>query len=203
MFTRRLDFFRSQQRDGQLFSDWIQELRRKGDECNLDELSRDKFFVFLFLTGIKDQKLEAELLKVTDPMTKKLQEVVQDYKVSKYCLKSIKPPSKAGTNLATANAVKGKKQGPKSHSKPHNSQSQNKKSSPNQNNSSLATSASKPYNCYRCGNKNKLHTCNAVNAMCKHCGKKGHFAGVLTPNRKVATGREKQRPTLSRLLTLQ
>ena len=58
-----------------------------------------------------------------DPTTKKLQEVVQSYEVSRYCLSlSISSERMDEPNQHTANN-KGKKQGPKGQAKPPDSQS--------------------------------------------------------------------------------
>ena len=177
IFTRRLDFFRSQQGQNQNFSDWTQALRRKGDECDLDSINASDIFILRYLTGIADKKLMAELLKLKDPTVKDLDEAVINWEVSQRCMKKIDSAANKASSFATV-AGKGqqnsKNKGNNSHK---NSKSSNAKTGSKNN-------TNKVYKCYRCGSPNTDHQCKALSATCSFCKKAGHFASVCNAKAK-------------------
>ena len=189
VFTRRLDFFKSSQQGNQVASDWISELRRQGDECNLNSMTQDDIYVMRYLTGIKQQKLCDELLKIKDPTVRKLDQRIQEWEISQRCLKGINTSN--FSNKATSNSAYVKRHHDWLQARINTAKKAN--SATSKPHTSYQTKQNKPFICFRCGDKNKSHTCKAVNAICKHCGKKGHYAGVCNAKAKASQGDPKPR----------
>ena len=93
LFARHLDFFRCKQKLHQTFTDWTQELKRKGDEADLDDLNSDELYTLRYLTGGIDDELRARFLK-QDPKTRDaFDKIAQQYEVGKRYLKAIEKTS--------------------------------------------------------------------------------------------------------------
>ena len=184
IFNRRLDFYRSCQSGGQSFSEWTQQLRRMGDECLLGELTVDSLYVLRYLTGIRNQKLCDELLKIKNPTVAKLDERIQQFEVSQRQFKGIQNSS--GKTLAHNTQAKKKTFSPNATKPNHHknktptSNTQHKTSNPN-----TSQNSTQKYYCYRCGHSDRNHNCKALQAVCKNCGKKGHFKGVCNARTKA------------------
>ena len=67
LMIRRNEFFSLRQLPGQKFSAFMAELRRKGREADLNQLTVDQLMVFRLVSGTTDQKLKEKLLKMEDP----------------------------------------------------------------------------------------------------------------------------------------
>ena len=186
VLTRRLKFYRTKQADGQMFSDWVRDLHRRGDQCCLESLSTDDVYVFQYLTGVRDHKLQKEMLQVTDPTVEKLDSVVEKYEVSLLFMKGLHISSQAKNNAVTG---QGGKTNPKGRPQPVSSKgkatSHPVSGSSSQHKSSQNTSTGQ-YNCFRCGSKNREHSSAVKNTVCKFCKKKGHFQSAC--NSKAGKG---------------
>ena len=196
IFARRLDFFRFNQKqpNQQLFTDWVKDLHKHGDQCQLDQLTVNNIYVFRYLTGISDGKLAQELMKLDNPTYQQLAQTAQKYEVALRCLAQVPgvPGSQrtlaynaaaAGGRPANASAPRGQQ----NHRPAQQAAAQRQSRPPAQggqrqqsqvNNSNSGKQQQKQFRCFRCGNGKADHDCRAVDAVCKFCQKKGHFAGV-------------------------
>ena len=133
--------------------------------------------MFRYLTGVRDHKLQKELLQVTDPSVEKLDSVVEKYEVSQLCMKGLHI-SQAKSNTAVGQG--GSRTQPTSSSsskgkattQPGSQVHKNAQTNPNQSNQGQ-------FKCFHCRSKNRDHSCAAKNAVCKFCKKKGHFQSCL------------------------
>lgn len=170
IFLRRLAFYRSQQAQGQLMSEWVLSLTDQGDQCELDTMSTDDLYVHRILTGCTNDALLKELLKLKQPTFAELDIAISEYEVRTQCVRDVKTP-KAAVNTAQAKKPNTQKQYQAKDVK----QKQEGKKTVTNTNTNAGNSA---FKCYRCGNRNSMHECHAIKAICKNCKKVGHFAGV-------------------------
>ena len=83
LFNRRLEFFRYTQSQGQGFTNYMANLRQKGDEADLHALGVDEMYVFRFLTGVCDTKLRERFLKLDNPNLEAMKQAARAYEVGK------------------------------------------------------------------------------------------------------------------------
>ena len=174
IFARRLDFFRYNQKPNQAFSEFTQELRKKGDEARLAELNVDEIYVLRYLTGCCDEKLTERLLKEEEKTRDKLDKITHQYEVSKSYLKAM---NTGAPIVAQVRRNDYQKKGGKSGFKkryPKNSNGNYKKGR------KFEKRDHKKNICFGCGNKMpkggwKEHKCPAKNTTCRGCKKKGHW----------------------------
>ena len=168
LFSRRLDFFKYTQAQGQAFTDWAQKLRKKGDEADLAALTVDDLYSMRYFTGVTDQELRKEFLKQTDKASKNLLEVADTYEMGRRYDKSMR----SSTTAAANNVTSGKK-------KPAKGQATGSKPTV----SPVMRDLQREGKCFGCGQKpadRAAHKdqCKARDATCKNCGRKGHFKTV-------------------------
>ena len=173
--TRRVAFFKQDQKAGESFSDWARAVQETAAQCQFDAVTKDDLVMLRLLTGVADKKLALDLYKIQNPTLEKLNEAANAYEVAKRTFAAVvNHKEKPGAFQASAGGSgSGKtKKGKAGHLA-------------NANNAN--SSQTKSYKCYRCGDLNKDHSCKATSATCKYCGKTGHFASVC--NKKKADGK--------------
>ena len=156
LFARRVDFFRSEQQHGQLFTDWAAQLRKKGDEANLPALDVNDIYVFRYIQGTTDKKLRKAFLEEQNPTLADLDRIATAHEVARIAAKALDQ----NTPKAAATFNKGKGQ--------------------NQNQSSGPFAALKG-KCTRCGAPLTSHQpkdCKHKDKTCSKCQKIGHLANV-------------------------
>ncbi|CAB4046330.1 Hypothetical predicted protein, partial [Paramuricea clavata] len=79
LFTRRLDFFQSQQATGQAFTDFLAKLKELSLLADLDKLSVEETFVFCALRGATDNELLDDLLKLEKKSLKDIENAANLY----------------------------------------------------------------------------------------------------------------------------
>ena len=170
IFSRRLAFYRAKQEPGQEFSDFAAKLERQGDECSLTNVEVDETYVMRYFTACTDTKLLDEFLKVTDPTKAKLLETVATYENGKRYQESMREAGTAKANATSSSKGKGKGSGSKSSKGDAPAWKQ------------LKSKLVRERRCFRCGDslpkEESDHKCKAIDAMCKSCDRRGHFAGV-------------------------
>ena len=174
-YNRRFDYYCAKQPQGLTASEWVRKLQRMRDECALSLLTEDEKFVHRILTSITDKDLVKELLKLNDPTLGELLKEIGRYEINKKRLKV--------TNKTSANVVQSKTNNP-SASKTKQPQKSGATSGAKSQQKQSQTAKPKsgppniPFQCYRCGERDKAHTCKAREHVCKNCNKKGHYAGM-------------------------
>jgi hypothetical protein len=93
LFSRRLDFFRCQQTPKQPFSDFIVNLKQKGDEADLADLTVDELYMFRYVCGCTNEKLQEKLLKLNNPTLEDMEHEILNYKIAQNAIKSIEKES--------------------------------------------------------------------------------------------------------------
>ena len=104
LFTRRLMFFRLRQSQGQSFAEFYAELRRTGDEADLEDLSQDDLMVHRLLAAVRDNDLREELMKRREPT---LAQILQDATAWTMAQRSAKAATKSDSNKAAQMTTKG------------------------------------------------------------------------------------------------
>ena len=96
VFTRRIEFWRYNQQMGQLFSEWVANLRLRGEEADLDKMTVDEIYVHRIVEGCVDLELKNRLLKLKKPTMADITEEAAAYEIA---CKTIKSCSTPGTRL--------------------------------------------------------------------------------------------------------
>ena len=171
VFTRRFNLLRSRQPPGMTPSDHMSKYLKEADECDLENLTKEQFCVHGLIASFTDGSLLKDLWKLKDPKLADLRDTIQAWEISKRVIQSSLHPKPVASAAQTS---KTKTTTPKTTStaqKPTKS-------------SSAKAQPAKNYQCYRCGNKNATHQCPALEAVCKHCKKKGHYAGICQAKKR-------------------
>ena len=170
ILNRRVDFFMAHQGQNQSFTDWVKQLHKLGDECELHLLDADDIYTLRYLTGIRNVQLKEKLYSMKNPSPKRLFKKAISWEVSQRSMKGV-----STTGTAKANNAQSKKKNKQPNPQANAVQAVAQKfGAPSQRPSPPQAN----YRCYRCGSTNSAHTCRGINAICDICQKKGHFKAV-------------------------
>jgi hypothetical protein len=161
LFTRRLEFFRYNQTEGQLFTDYCAKLKAIGEEADLHKLEVDDLYVFRYICGTSDNKLKEKFLKQEDPTLDDLNRIARAYEISSSALQAMKDTSTVAQvqnerNLKGKRNFKEKRKGKTVAEKFNN----------------------KIGNCHGCGGNHTRDVCPIKHLTCHKCGKIAHLARV-------------------------
>ena len=153
--SRQYEFFRSRQQAGQLFSDWATNLRRMGDEANLDEMTTEDIYIMRYITGTADAKLKEKFLKEPKPSLTLFHEIIDQHEIAK----NIELAQDEGAGAGRVTAVLPQKV-------------------------PTMKELDEQGRCSKCGSKDhKQKDCQIpANVECLACGTPGHFAKVCQRN---------------------
>jgi len=190
LYTRRLDFFRSNLSPGQAASEWASSLKRQGDEASIETLEADDIYVMRYLVAIPDPLL-TELLKIEEPTRAKFDQLINQYEQGLVY--------RSSGNSAAVAAFGEKPKGARS-KKPQKGRKQpvagpgTAKSPIGQRMDQMRTAGQ----CTRCGSKQSPHSCDYDSLSCKKCGRTGHLASVCLGHlRQAAQSAPQQSPVPS------
>ncbi|CAB4046091.1 Gag-Pol poly [Paramuricea clavata] len=174
LFSRRLDFFQSQQRNGQLFTDFLANLKELSKLADLDKLSVEEMFVFCALRGTTDTSLLDDFLELQNKSLKDIENAANIYEsklVSRSKLNG--PPKDNVMRISTSNQRRYTKQKPRQDFKPEPAQSKTQLKRP-----TTVREMKERGLCTRCGKSGHLPIdCSyEKGVVCNHCGIKGHIA---------------------------
>ena len=184
LVTRRFNLFKNKPSQGQAFTDWTKKLHKQADECDIHLMTEDDIFVMLYLSGVQNQRLSEELHKLQNPTPASMYAAAEAWEIAQ-AQKKIIGSDTAGGRAHSAQTTQHRRQqgnGPKP-APPQRPNSFQRVANPPKQQQPKPSSSN--FQCFRCGNKNKEHTCNAKDAICKFCGKKGHFKGVCNARAKA------------------
>ena len=171
VFTRRLEFFKYVQAKNQAFSDFSTKLREKGDEADLGKLTVDELYVFRYICGCSDSKLQERLLKIEKPTLEDLNKEARAYEIAQQAIKSMDGQNKV------CKAEGGHKGDKRKRSK-------------------SVTKVSRSFlkgKCYRCGSSDHVKDCPKKDALqCKNCNRAGHSTHVCL-SRSTDSQKDKSR----------
>ena len=175
LFSRRLDWFRYDQSANQSFTDWWDKSEKKADEADLAGLSVDDLKTMRCFTGIKDEVLKTEFLKTPTKTSKELLVIAKNYEMGKKYVKSMGGGPARSLNTSQKPKSQGASMGAKQKAKAIFNEGK----------------------CFRCGKKvesrqDHKQECKAVNAVCKKCGKTGHFQSTCLGSAPQQGGAKKQ-----------
>ena len=171
LYNRRLNYLQAKKPSGRSASEWIQDMLRERDECNLTKQSEDEAFVHRILSGLNDQALGKELMKHDTLSVSKLIGEVGRWESNK---KSLSQTYQTKPGGSTANVSVNKSKGSGKSKTPTTTQS----TQGNKNKAAVAPSKKSEFQCYRCGQRDKDHVCKAKDSTCRKCQKQGHYAGM-------------------------
>jgi len=155
------------------------------DECDVHLIKEDDLFVLLYLAGVQNPKLAEELHKVQEPTADLLFKTAEAWELAQTSRKGLDQASKASAQAAQTRSIT------------HNSNKKSSGQQPSQNTGSTKSPSASSFQrthtvqnvanfrCFRCGHNKRDHTCAGIDAICKHCGKKGHFRGVCRARAKA------------------
>jgi len=160
--TRRMTYFRLTQDKDASFSNFARQLKKMGNEADLQNIQVDELHAFRYITGCQDKKLRSKFLEVEHPTLAEFDRIVRSYERSQATSKTIDGPTHPAqvANLKT-NTPSTSQQGT-SHP-----QTQRKI-------------------CIGCGGNwhDKRSNCPSFNATCNFCQKKGHNESVCISKKK-------------------
>ncbi|CAB4045776.1 Gag-Pol poly, partial [Paramuricea clavata] len=175
LFSRRLDFFQSQQRNGQTFTDFLANLKELSKLADLDKLSVEEMFVFCALRGTTDTALLDDFLELQNKSLKDIENAANIYE-SKLVSRSKLNRTPKESNImkvSTPNQRRNVRQRPKQDFKPEPAQAKPQLKRP-----TTVREMKERGLCTRCGKSGHLpNECSYERSVvCNHCGITGHIA---------------------------
>ena len=101
MVTRRVQFFRQDQKPGELFSDWARSVQESAAQCQFGAITADDIVVLRLRTGVADKKLALDLYKLKDPNLQQLKDTASAYEVAKRTFAAVATPKESKTFYTT------------------------------------------------------------------------------------------------------
>ena len=92
LVIRRSDYFGLKQAQGQKFSAFAAELKRKGREADLQHLTVDQLYVFRLISGTCDMKLKEKLLKMEEPTLAEVEREARAHEAATQAMNAMKKP---------------------------------------------------------------------------------------------------------------
>ena len=84
LFERRYNFFRAEPKQGQDFLEFMEELGKMGDECELHGLSTEDLYVYRYIVCCPFKELRRDFIKEQDALTrKKCQQLTKNFIIAK------------------------------------------------------------------------------------------------------------------------
>ena len=167
VFLRRQEFFSYSQVQGQKFSTFVDELKRKGAEADLRNLSHDDLYVFRIIGGCTNEKITEKLLDLKEPTLLNIEEEGKSAEATALALQAMKK----GLGAAVA------------------AQAKQKQKHGNKNGTKSNGGGKKKYppvpehikgRCFACGNTgHRFNECRRKGSLhCSKCNKDGHVQEV-------------------------
>ncbi|CAB4045926.1 hypothetical protein COA94_08935, partial, partial [Paramuricea clavata] len=184
LFSRRLDFFQYQQKNGQAFTDFVAKSKELSRLADLEKLSVEEIFVFCLLRGTTDSALLDDLLELPEKTLKNVENTGKMYESklisrSKLNANLNEPVLKVTSQYQRRNQVK---------PKPRQDQDRFERRMPtSQKHPTTIREMKERGICTRCGKGNHIaNECSYErNVICNHCGIKGHIAPACLSRVKV------------------
>ena len=190
LFTRRLDFFRAEQKPNEEFSNFAIRLKQLGDEADLQNLRTDELYVFKYVCGCANTALRGKFLKNPDPTLQELKAIVRAFEIAEQstAAMSAKPQGQQINQIGSR---------PQQQPKQQQQQQQGKQ-------------RGRPWfsipdrimgKCSRCGSSSHGKAdCKAErdSVTCNICKKPGHVKDVCQSKRRASNSRERSHSRDSR-----
>ena len=160
IFTKRLTYFKFEQKKGQSFSEYRTALRQLHAEANIKELTEDDTLIFRILCGLSDAKLREKILELDNPTLDDVDAEALKYETLQSSLKACKGDTGRTSQVNQASSSGGKNSGRGGQQKVEYSP---------QNPGSLKGL------CKNCGREHADGSCSARDKICSYCKKTGHF----------------------------
>ncbi len=150
----RFEFFKYRQSSGQSSTEFITKLQAKGEGIDLAALTVDQIYVFRIITGVRDDELRKEFLRMENPTTRDLIKKAREHE----SIQMFKEKISGTAQAAVMNSGQ----------KPSDSKKKTKKSG--------------KIKCFVCGQMGHgRSSCRKKkNARCESCGKNGHLEAACT-----------------------
>ena len=154
LFVRRVEFFRSNQKQGQPFSEWFLKLKQMGEEADLQSISIDDLYIMRSIQGTTDNKLRESFLQEPNLTVKSMEQIARAHEVARASVLALNPGARTAKTSFKKTSGKRKPIPPELLGK-----------------------------CLACGSsltKHKFKDCpvRQKRLECRNCKKKGHLAKV-------------------------
>ena len=206
LLSRRLDVFRTKQKEDQLFTKFLAEFKARVREADLDTIRPEDLQAFLVLILTTDKELQERFFKLEDLSLESMENEALRYEAQKRQMGAV-------SGKSTVNQVKGKGKGKKkgknrgrSKSKGRSDNNGRSKSRPrdgSKDGESEDEDKGKQESqrrwkrikgrCYHCGSKNHNSADCEVkdNLTCNDCGKPGHKSSVCLHGHRKSGNKSK------------
>ena len=151
LFLRRYNFQECVQKPNQSFPEWWALKLTKGQDCDLEHITRDEVLLLEMIRGVADPKLREEFLKQQNPTLDGLKAIAEQWHSANYISKHLGNDS---VNVNKVSNYRSQKMSTWRQNSPH-PKNQNK--------------------CISCGNSKSHSVCPAKDVKCFNCGVVGHF----------------------------
>ena len=165
LFTRRLQFFRDSQVQGQLCSDWVARLHVLAEEADVGNLNRESILVFRIVSGCTDEKLREKLLQLQEPNLQATMEAIRAYEAGRSAMRATQGSSATAAAVKTTTGAVPKQQSGGGGGKARESRA-------------AFLTRMKPLlgKCFACASPDHSRKeCQHKNAICPKCGERGHI----------------------------
>jgi len=171
LFTRRVEFFKHTQVKGQLLSDFCSELRAKGEEADLFNLSTEDLYIFRIIGGCTDDTIKRKLLKLDNPTLQDIEKEILAYEVASNALQNLNDRRSFANRVRSGNG--------RGYGRGHG-RGGGRGRHPGSQGGWTKQSLKAAGKCLRCGSTD--HPSNSCprreNLVCNICRKKGHLSTV-------------------------
>ena len=82
LFSRRVAFHSLNQSHNESKLDWINKLRRLGDQSKIHEMTSDDIYVLRIVQGTCDSKFKEQILKMKNPTLEEVNEIAKSYEIA-------------------------------------------------------------------------------------------------------------------------
>ena len=171
LFTRRSNYFKAAQKQGQKCSDFITDLTQLGDQADLQDLRLDELMTFRILTGVRDEKLREKMMEVNAPTLDQVKAVVRQYEEYQASLTVVE-----SAPVAQVKEVAG---------------GQRRSGQPQQQQQKAIPGTGKCHSCGETGHWRRQCPKKKEDLSCTKCGRKGHVADVCMGGRRKDTQKSK------------
>ena len=174
--TRRADYFRLQQKEGQPFSEHMAKLLRIAKEAELAALTVDDLHCFRLISSVTDKKLREKFLKLETPTLADLTKAVRAYERVQATCDALDEED----NQARARPIK---------TAPSTTK-------PDDRRPDRRTDKKKAPHCFACGSPDHLRNiCKLRDSTCTFCQKRGHTEAVCRS--KLSSTQPSTRPNFT------
>ncbi|CAB4045641.1 hypothetical protein COA94_08935 [Paramuricea clavata] len=187
LVTRRLEYFKRHQEEGETFTDFVAKLKQLGKLANIKDLQEEDILVFSSLCGARDKQLLDDLLKIEEPTMKVIEKTASMFEGKTSTKAKLETPSKTIMRIDERNP----RRNPGNGHRPKKNERAETNRRPSRN-----ERIERP--CKRCNEDHTTTRCTWEDTcVCYQCGRKGHIRPACPEKPKPKPIREKAKPKIN------